>query len=76
LHAGVGLAIALALKASLRDSLIGARPYRDARASRPFRVGAQALGGVAVCVGVAAGGLAHALATAGGLIAVGPAYRF
>ena len=51
LHAAVGLAIALALKASLLDSLIGARTAGDARASRPYRIVAQALGGVAVVPG-------------------------
>jgi hypothetical protein len=51
LHAAVGLAIALALKASLLDSLIGARTSGDAHASRPYRIGAQALGGVAVAPG-------------------------
>lgn len=49
LHAAVGLAIALALKASLLDSLIGATT--DADASRPFRVVPQVLAGVAVVPG-------------------------
>jgi hypothetical protein len=51
LHAAVGLAIALALKASVLDSVIGARTSGDARASRPFRIAAQALAGVAVIPG-------------------------
>lgn len=51
LHAAVGLAIALALKASLLESLIGARTSRPAGVSRPFRVGVEALGGVAVVPG-------------------------
>jgi hypothetical protein len=51
LHAAVGLAIALALKASLLDSLIGARASGEAHASRSSRVGVQALGGVAVIPG-------------------------
>ena len=51
LHAAVGLAIALALKASLLDSVIGARTNGDAIASRPFRIAAQALGGLAVVPG-------------------------
>lgn len=45
LHAAVGLAIALALKASLLDSLIGARTSGTTHASR---VAAQALIGIAV----------------------------
>lgn len=52
LHAGVGLAIALALKASLLDSVIGAPTQDDARTSRPFRIGAQGLGALAVVPGV------------------------
>lgn len=48
LHAAVGLAIALALKASVLDSLIGARTNSDGRA---FQFGAQGLGGVAVVPG-------------------------
>jgi hypothetical protein len=51
LHAAVGLAIALALKVSLLDSLIGARTYGDAGASRPFRIVVQALAGFAVVPG-------------------------
>jgi hypothetical protein len=50
LHAAVGLAIALALKVSLLDWLIGARTY--AEASRPFRLATQALAGLAVVPGV------------------------
>jgi hypothetical protein len=49
LHAAMGLAIALALKASLLDSLIGKRT--DTLAHR-FRFAAQALGGVAVIPGL------------------------
>jgi hypothetical protein len=52
LHAAVGLAIALALKASLLDSLVGSRHDGELAASRPFRVVAQALGGLAVVPGV------------------------
>ncbi|HKP55784.1 MAG TPA: hypothetical protein VJV78_03660 [Polyangiales bacterium] len=55
LHAAVGLAIALALKASLLDSLIGERTAGDPHASRPFRIGAEALGGIAVVPGTAFG---------------------
>lgn len=51
LHAAVGLAIALALKASLLDSLIGARASGEAHAGLSSRVGAQALGGIAVIPG-------------------------
>jgi hypothetical protein len=51
LHAAVGLAIALALKASLLDSVIGAQTRSDGHASRPFRLALQALGGVAVIPG-------------------------
>lgn len=54
LHAAVGLAIALALKASLLDSLIGARTGA-APASHPFRLAAQALGGVGVVPGTELG---------------------
>ncbi|HKU37033.1 MAG TPA: hypothetical protein VJR89_02765 [Polyangiales bacterium] len=54
LHAAVGLAIALALKASLLESLIG--PQTSGRhASRPFRIAAQVLGGFAVVPGTAFG---------------------
>ena len=52
LHAAVGLAIALALKASLLDSLIGERMFGDGDASFPLRIGARALGGVSVVPGV------------------------
>jgi hypothetical protein len=55
LHAAVGLAIALALKASLLDSLIAARTHNDVHASRPFSIVAQALGGAAVVPGSAFG---------------------
>jgi hypothetical protein len=51
LHAAVGLAIALALKASLLDSLIGPRTSGEADA-RPFRIVAQGLGGIAVVPGL------------------------
>ena len=51
LHAAVGLAIALALKASLLDSVIGARPHGDDPPSHAYRLDAQALGGVAVIPG-------------------------
>jgi hypothetical protein len=51
LHAAVGLAIALALKASLLDSLIGAPTSGAGHASRPFRLGIEALGGIAVVPG-------------------------
>jgi hypothetical protein len=46
MHAAVGLAIALALKASLLDSII---PNLDR--SRSFRIASQALGGFAVVPG-------------------------
>jgi hypothetical protein len=49
-HAAVGLAIALALKASLLDGLIDVRPSGDA--SRSFRFAPRALGGVAVVPGL------------------------
>jgi hypothetical protein len=52
LHAAVGLAIALALKASVFNSLIGARTHGEAYASRPFRIVAQAFGGIAVIPGI------------------------
>lgn len=55
LHAAVGLAIALALKASVLDSVIGARASGDAHGSHPFRLGAQALVGIAVVPGTAFG---------------------
>ena len=51
LHAAVGLAIALALKASLLDSLIGAHSQPEA----PYRLVAHALGGMAVVPGPAPG---------------------
>jgi hypothetical protein len=51
LHAAVGLAIALALKASVLDSLIGATTHGYAHAGRPFRIAVQGLGGVAVVPG-------------------------
>jgi len=51
LHAAVGLAIALALKASLLDALIGTRTYGAAHASRPLRIGVQVLAGLAVVPG-------------------------
>jgi hypothetical protein len=51
LHAAVGLAIALALKASVLDSVIGTRTSGDAHAMRPFRIAAQALAGIAVIPG-------------------------
>lgn len=51
LHAAVGLAIALALKASLLDTLIGAHAPSAARAHHPYRLVAQALGGIAVVPG-------------------------
>jgi hypothetical protein len=51
LHAAVGLAIALALKASVLDSVIGARTYGDADTSGSFRITAQALAGIAVVPG-------------------------
>jgi hypothetical protein len=54
LHAAVGLAIALALKASLLDSLIGAQSD-GAHVSRPFRIGVSALGGFAVVPGASFG---------------------
>lgn len=65
LHAAVGLAIALALKASLLDSVIGVRTYGDAHANRPFRLDAQAFGGVAVVPGAVFGaglGLQYSIA--------------
>jgi len=55
LHAAVGLAISLALKASLLDAFIGARAPGEERVSHgshPFRFGVAALGGVAVLPGV------------------------
>jgi hypothetical protein len=56
LHAAVGLAIALALKATLLDSLIGgAQAHGEAHASRPLRLAAQALGGLAVMPGADVG---------------------
>ncbi|MET0386567.1 MAG: hypothetical protein ABW321_11440 [Polyangiales bacterium] len=55
LHAAVGLAIALALKASLLDSLIGVRTELEAQAFHPYRIGAHALGGGAVVPGLAWG---------------------
>jgi hypothetical protein len=51
LHAAVGLAIALALKASLLDSLVAARPKHDDHASRYVRIAVQALAGIAVVPG-------------------------
>jgi hypothetical protein len=63
LHAAVGLAIALALKASLLDSLIGAQAHGDA--NRSFRITGQALGGFAVVPGLDFGlslGLQHSFA--------------
>ena len=51
LHAAVGLAIALALKASQLDS----PTQQDAREKGPFRIAAQAVGGVAVVPGSAFG---------------------
>lgn len=53
LHAAVGLAIALALKASLLDSLIGEQTQRDT--SHTFRILVQALGGIAVVPGLDVG---------------------
>lgn len=64
LHAAVGLAIALAIKASVLDSLIGAQTHGDAQTSRPFRIGIEAIGGVAVVPGASFGfglGLQYAL---------------
>ena len=64
LHAAVGLAIALALKASLLDSLLGT-PTGDGDASRATRVVVRALGGVSVVPGVEFGlgvGLQHLFA--------------
>lgn len=55
LHAAVGLAISLALKASLLDTFIDARALGDARHEHSFRVGVAALGGVAVVPGVDVG---------------------
>ena len=49
LHAAVGLAIALALKASLLDSFVDVVGH--ARVKRPFRLELQALGGVAIIPG-------------------------
>lgn len=63
LHAAVGLAIALALKASLLDSLIGAQTNTEEK--RSFRIAARALGGFAVVPGVDFGvslSLQHAFA--------------
>jgi hypothetical protein len=60
-HAAVGLAIALALKASLLDSLIGARTHDHAT----FRVVAQAMSGMAAVPGADFGlglSLQHAVA--------------
>jgi hypothetical protein len=52
LHAAVGLAIALALKVSLLDSLIGTQRAGLGQTSRPYRILAHALGGVAVVPGL------------------------